>query len=64
MTTLLPQLFDAAETAETLRVSDRELKRLRAQGRIAFFKTGHRTVLFSATDIQKFLDASRVEAKR
>jgi excisionase family DNA binding protein len=59
--TALPQLFEAAETAKALRVSPRELKRLRTQGRIAFFKTGHRTVLFAADDIQNFLKSARVE---
>jgi excisionase family DNA binding protein len=63
-TPALPELFESKEAAKTLRVSDRELKRLRAQGRIAFYKTGHRTVLFSMTDIQKFLESARVEVKK
>jgi excisionase family DNA binding protein len=61
LTNTLPELLPADETARALRVSPRELKRLREKGRIAFYRTGHRTCLFAVEDIQKFLRASRVE---
>jgi len=46
--------------AQHLGVTMRELKELRLQRRIAFYRIGHRTVTFLVADLDAFLDTCRV----
>jgi hypothetical protein len=50
----------AAGAAEHLGISMRELKEIRQQRRLPYYRIGHRTVTFSVADLDAFLLKCRV----
>ena len=50
----------AAAAAEHLGISMRELKEIRQQRRLAYYRIGHRTVSFSVADLDAVLAKCRI----
>jgi excisionase family DNA binding protein len=52
--------INSKDAAEYLGVTPRELKEIRRQRRIAFYRIGHRTMSFAVADLDAFLLKCRV----
>ncbi len=57
-----PRRLTSREASAYLGVSLRVMAELRATRQIAYFKHGHRTVSYDATDLDRYLDSRRIEA--
>ena len=55
--------MSSKRAAEYLGVSKRELQSLRYAGKVAFYRLGHRTVVYSVEDLDAFLKTCRVDSK-
>lgn len=56
-------IFEIDEVCDLLKMSDRQLRRYRANGQLTGFRFGRR-VLFSATEIQQFIERTESEYQR
>ena len=59
---VLPTRIGMEAAAAMLGISPRELRRLRQSRKIPFYRISHRTVTYSVTELEAFLQARHVEA--
>jgi hypothetical protein len=52
--------LSSAAAAQHLGISTRELKELRRQRRVAYYRIGHRTMTYAVADLDAFLTKCRV----